>query len=239
MLLQYIPQEQRERYRYIKSRINDLVQGYVEILGDKDPEHQFSNENKTQDILGELHKLEAELKVMEAEPQRIIEDQRKRASQERLVEEEKTKRRYKTVIKLGPKLEDYARRHFPVTDDPLLAGYMLRDGDMLAFSYNGTQRDVDHRYINTAFPPKTDIDGGTDGMKQFMLATGAIRMIISQDGRSSFDVDTKPTRVQVSKILEIVKNRDETVINFKGDERYFSRYEIEDMSEFLGYQYIG
>lgn len=48
-------------------------------------------------------------------------------------------------------IENRAKRQFGITEIPEFAGYMLADGTMLNFSYEGRQRDIDHREINEFF----------------------------------------------------------------------------------------
>ena len=103
-------------------------------------------------------------------------------------------------------IENAVIEEFGATEDPREAGYILEDGQMLDFS--GVReggmpgmRSFDHREVGRAFED-SDFEGGTEGMIQFMSATGATR-ISYNDGDLSVDTNTRLTGGQLSTIQSI------------------------------------
>lgn len=90
------------------------------------------------------------------------------------------------LLDKGEEWESAAREEFGLTDDPLQAGYILSNGDMLDFSGGqGRGRTLDHRDIGAV---SDDLPGGTKGMHYFMYATNAVRLNFFGD-----DVDAEVT----------------------------------------------
>lgn len=71
-----------------------------------------------------------------------------------------------------------AKSHFGTTDNPYLAGYLLRNGEMLDFSggslYPG--RDVEHGEIGESMPVDSGRWHGSNKIREFMAQTGAARI---------------------------------------------------------------
>ena len=84
------------------------------------------------------------------------------------------------------KLDKFSKRaikHFETTKDPVMAGYILRDGKMLDFSgkkwgSQGRERVMDHREINSV---------GID-MPEFLHRTKAIRFGMTGSDKNGRDV---------------------------------------------------
>lgn len=108
-----------------------------------------------------------------------------------------------------------AKEHFGITKEPKEAGYVLPDGSMLDLS--GRHYATGYENINGRFVPKagqpdylkgtrsvdhrevadiTDV-GGTEGMRQFMNKTGAIR---NQPG-NGIDTTVIPTDQQLNRLI--------------------------------------
>ena len=85
-------------------------------------------------------------------------------------------------------IEERARKVFGETEYFELAGYLLRDGSMLNFSYGGYQRDEDHRIIGQFYSKAR----GTEALCKFMRR-GNIRCMCS-DYVFCFEFDKLPTR---------------------------------------------
>lgn len=98
--------------------------------------------------------------------------------------------RYATGLAIEPEADyhliDEINRHlsnsFGTTDDCTLAGYILTNGTMLNLSYEGYQRDIDHRDITPSLEeidgvilPENELGGNSAGMIWFMNQ-GAIRI---------------------------------------------------------------
>ncbi len=84
-----------------------------------------------------------------------------------------------------------AKEHFGLTENSDFAGYILTDGDMLCFSYEGYKRDIDHRDIADAIDPEYEIfDDKTDAMIRF-IDYGNIRL-----KSIGFELIKKPTSAQ-------------------------------------------
>jgi hypothetical protein len=232
----FMTKEQIAKLNELETCIDSMVIKYLAALDNKDLENQSANLAKADEILNEIDVLSDEKKGLiripkqkydeEIEKTRIVEEKNKR----------KDIRNGKNIHKIGPKLEELARAYFPTTDDPRTAGYILSNGDMLHFSYGFGKRDVDHRQILEAFPEKMPISGGTDGMKQFMQATNAVRMGVSSDSSIFFDFENHPTNAQLQKIREVIDkvNTMKTIsVSFKRDYKEFDRYDFEGIESFL------
>lgn len=97
-----------------------------------------------------------------------------------------------------------AIKHFGITKDPREAGYIMPGGEMLDFSgrhYSkdhpslAGQRAVDHRELPESIIDETG--GGSEGMRHFISATGAIRHSPESNG---IEVSSMPTMSQLSTI---------------------------------------
>ncbi len=87
-------------------------------------------------------------------------------------------------------IEERARKVFGETEYFELAGYLLRNGSMLNFSYGGYQRDEDHRIIGQFYSKAQ----GTEALRKFMRR-GNIRCMCSNYD-FCFEFDKLPTREQ-------------------------------------------
>ena len=92
-----------------------------------------------------------------------------------------------------------AKEHFGLTGSFKLAGYLLIDGDLLKFSYDGYIRNIDHREI--ACPLHIDTDDDTSaGLIQF-INYGNIRLL----GRG-FELCKPPTPAQRRRLASFIRN---------------------------------
>ncbi len=100
-----------------------------------------------------------------------------------------------TSIQDAAKRLQAAIKTFGLTERPELAGYLMPDGRMLNFSYEGYIRDIDHRDIKDAI----NMDNGIDAMNTF-INDGNIRLL----GYSGFETQhelTNPQKRTLSKII--------------------------------------
>ncbi len=93
-----------------------------------------------------------------------------------------------------------AKEMFGTTEIIDYAGYILTDGDMLNFTYDGYQRDMDHREISHAIHP--DSDGYSDGLIQF-VTYGNIRVM-----PNGIELSKRPTQPQIRRIAEFIRHKD-------------------------------
>ena len=73
-----------------------------------------------------------------------------------------------------PTLFERAIAEFGLTEDPILAGYLLPDGSWLNFSNDGHARDRDHRQVEGLFPRRPDDEERSHTMWRF-VDKGAVR----------------------------------------------------------------
>lgn len=102
-------------------------------------------------------------------------------------------------------IEAKAKKMFGITDIFQLGGYLMPNGEMLNFSYEGYQRDEDHRIIGQFFSKAV----GTEAMLKFMRR-GNIRMMCFPRRKYGFyggvdygfELIKKPTREQLNMLKE-------------------------------------
>lgn len=97
-------------------------------------------------------------------------------------------------------IEERAKKVFGLTEVFEFAGYLLEDGTMLNFSYEGYQRDEDHRIIGQFYKKAC----GTLALDKFMRR-GNIRVMCHKDSYM-FEFAKKPTRAQIIKMKEAEKD---------------------------------
>lgn len=93
-------------------------------------------------------------------------------------------------------IEQKAVKQYGLTEIFPFAGYMLGDGTMLNFSYEGNQRDIDHRDIDDLF---TGNACGTEAMYK-MLNRGNIRVSCSA-ACYGFEYTKKPRYDQMMTLI--------------------------------------
>ena len=98
-----------------------------------------------------------------------------------------------------------AKEYFGTTTVPSLAGYLLTDGDMLLFSYEGYKRDMDHREISNVI--STDDDDSTQAMYQF-INYGNIRL-----QHNGFSLSRRPTRDQKQILYQMIYRQPELYVD--------------------------
>jgi len=225
--------DQIEEYRMIKSRHKILSEQFVQHLDKSrhDP-GDIRWVNRFEEIKRELKEVDQRLSEIKAPAMEKL--NRDRELYRRKIEEEKKRTediydRAKNDDSFQIQIEN-AVQDWPRTDNPKLAGYIMQDGSMLNFSYNGYQRDYDHRDITQDID---DLDGGTDGMIQFQLATGAVRLHAQGNGYVSFDWEVEPTRSQKRKMVEIAEDSSEIYIRAFEEEKNYD--DVLEMQEDLGW----
>ena len=126
-------------------------------------------------------------------------------------------------------IEEKARRKFGETEVFQLAGYLLEDGSMLNFSYEGYQRDEDHRIIGQFFKNAT----GTPALLKFMRR-GNVRVMCHRDNYC-FEYIKPLTKAQKRVILDAAKEAENLGYYFtleRDDSRgnpirqWFDRWEV-------------
>lgn len=103
-----------------------------------------------------------------------------------------------------------AKEYFGITTVPALAGYLLTDGDMLLFSYEGYKRDMDHREISNVI--STDDDDSTRAMYQF-INYGNIRL-----QHNGFSLSRRPTRDQKQILHQMIYRQPELYVDITNNE---------------------
>lgn len=96
-------------------------------------------------------------------------------------------------------IEERALKTFGTTEFHQHAGYILEDGRMLNFSYDGYIRTEDHRIVGQYFKNKQ----GSKAMYAFMNR-GNIRVICSKS-HYGFEFIKKPTKAQLREIRNAYK----------------------------------
>ena len=76
-----------------------------------------------------------------------------------------------TIQKYNQKAVEY----FGLTENPNLAGYLLTNGNMLKFSYDGYQRNIDHREIKDVLDYVSTEESNSNAMIEF-INYGNIRL---------------------------------------------------------------
>ena len=122
--------------------------------------------------------------------------------------------RYATGLAIESKIDyhliDEINQHlinsFGATDDYTLAGYILTNGQMLNLSYEGYQRDIDHRDITPTLEeidgveiPENEPGGNSAGMIWFMNQ-GAIRI-----SPNTIDLHIPPTIAQKQTLNRFIR----------------------------------
>lgn len=97
-------------------------------------------------------------------------------------------------------IEEKLLKQYGTTDDPELCVWMLKDGTMINGSYEGFQRDIDHRCVSEHFRPSKFEDPGSAliYVKKFMRR-GNIRYGCSGFGYT-IELTQPPTQEQFAKI---------------------------------------
>ena len=136
-----------------------------------------------------------------------------------------------------PSKEEYvelAVKEFGTTYEPLEAGFVLPDGTMLDFSGkkqggSGGTRAYDHRQIGASFEDFDDLPGYTEGMQDFMVNTGALRISVNRDTLNVNYIGSL-TDKQKDMIMTMSKGRD-VVLDY--DTKMGSGYETEAYEEIM------
>ena len=126
-------------------------------------------------------------------------------------------------------IEERAKKYYGTTSIFEFAGYLLEDGQMLNFSYEGNQRDVDHREIGQFFKEAC----GTESLLKFMRR-GNVRVMADGNGYR-FEYMNPLTNKQEEVIKEAYKSAEDIGIEFlleKDNEKGSSQKRFHDYSEY-------
>ena len=102
------------------------------------------------------------------------------------------------------KYNQKAKEKFGTTNDPKLAGYILTDGTLLRMSYDGYQRNIDHREIKDVLNINNS-NSTSDAMIQF-INFGNIRL-----NERNFEISQPPNDMQkpwIAAIIHKARNSD-------------------------------
>lgn len=100
-------------------------------------------------------------------------------------------------------IEEKALKQYSTTENPRLAVWMLKDGTLLDGSYEGLQRDIDHREISQFFKPSKLADPGSAFVYVWkFLRRGNIRMGCSDAG-FTMEYAVTPTKKQLDAMQKI------------------------------------
>lgn len=196
-----MPQDVLEEYKILRQYHTDLSNQLFELFQRED-ERDIEWVNKKTAIIKRMNELTKEEQKL-TKPYR--EERIRRIKEE---DEEYRKRKKETEQRFQQAKEDSSFqqkiinkiKRWPRTQDPKLAGYILKNGAMLKLSYENRDRDMDHREIAMNID---ELDGGTSGMYQFMYATGAIRMHLNREKMLYLNWVTKPT-VEQKEIMKYI-----------------------------------
>lgn len=109
-----------------------------------------------------------------------------------------------------------AKEYFGTTTVPALAGYLLTDGEMLLFSYEGYKRDMDHREISNVIGTG-DIDP-TQAMYQF-INYGNIRL-----NNQGFSLSRRPTRDQKLILHRMIYRQPELYVDITNNKGHIVKH---------------
>lgn len=141
------------------------------------------------------------------------------------------------VEKISPAQRDKINRkavdYFGETNRLSLAGYILTDGTLLKMSYDGYQRDIDHREIKDVLDYVDTSNDISAAMIEF-INYGNIRLL-----DRGFEISQPPTEAQrkiISQYIRKVRNSDYTYLyvdisNDEGRVVHTSEYDFPSISE--------
>lgn len=110
-----------------------------------------------------------------------------------------------------------AKNYFGLTDNIKCAGYLLIDGDMLNFSYDGYIRSEDHRAIAYPLGISTE-ESACAGLIQF-VNYGNIRLM----GRG-FEICKPPTQAQRTRLASLIRNEEDLYVDISNYEGHVVKH---------------
>jgi len=235
MLERYMSREDWKRLQSLKAEYARVVDVWIDLVNREKSGQSSTWKRKLDEVTKQMKELDRQLSNVRRDPEAKAKQDIKKDIQRDRDQKLQTEINYKRVSKMGNLLEDDARKHFGLTDNPQLGGFIFEDGAMLSLSYDGRMRDMDHREIGEIML-KHGLDTGTDGMKQFMQATNAVRLNFNQR-YAGFDFPGKPTRAQMRIILEIIKDVSDFNVTYGGESYSFYPDELEEFFDLVGYSY--
>lgn len=232
-LQRFMSPEEWEKLQELKSEYARVVDQWIQ-LQDRDPSSQDIIWKKRLDMAThQMKNLDKQLSKIRGPAEARSRLDLEQAQKQEQEEKEQTARNFNRAPKMGRKLEKDARELFGTTENPYLAGFIFTNGDMLSMSYDSRMRDMDHREIGEVML-QYDLDTGTEGMRQFMLATNAIRMSVRQR-YAVFDIPSRPTRAQMRRMIQIIENTSDFNVTYEGKGYVFYPDDLEEFMELLGY----
>lgn len=135
-------------------------------------------------------------------------------------------------------IEERAIKLFGITDNPTLALYMTKEGILINGSYEGYQRDRDHRDISQFFKRSKREQLGASGIYIYkFMNRGNIRMGCSSVG-FIMNILTTPTEEQLLKLLKLSSIADRYQIEFGigvVNRKNFNKVRYMSMYEYIEY----
>jgi len=220
-----------DEWRDLKAHFQSLYDQYVDLIGIFDP-HDISHVNKRKELTLKRKEINEEIEKIEEPARKIIRERTQRDRERQAKEREELEKRHdqsKNDTSYQIRI-DNAVKEWPTTDNISSAGYMLQDGSLLLFSHGYGNRDMDHRDITEI---SDELSSGTDGMYQFMNATGAIRLQTQSANYMGFEWKVKPTFAQKRVIMEVTEDQTEIIVDDMGKSYTFDS--TWEMAEKLGW----
>jgi len=217
-------EEERRTYDSLLATHSIVINKYIEIIHNED-QNNITWVNKREKAYKALKDIDDKLSKFKS---KFIKKENQQSKEWQEIEKEMREREQKT-LEMAKNNSSFQRKieraidNWPRTIDPETAGYILRNGEMLNFSYDGRTRGMDHRYITEDID---ELDSGTIGMKQFQFATGSVRMQLNNLG-VNFDCVVKPTFSQRLKMIEIAEGK-LIILEIEG-----KNYEFDDIGEMV------
>lgn len=211
----YMTPIQVSEYRDLSAYFDSLVDKYVKIM-DKEDLKDISWINKKDAIERKVQETQTKLRNFKAPFLKKMEESKVSRREERDAQEKRTKELFDKSQNNSKfqRVVERSVKNWPRTNDIRFAGYIMQDGSMLDLSGGGSQRILDHRSITSEID---ELDGGTNGMMQFMYATGAIRMNYNGGKSINFHWVVQPNYAQRRVIKDISSNMRYITIDNKGD----------------------
>ncbi len=108
-----------------------------------------------------------------------------------------------------------AIKHFGLTENWKLAGYLLTDGQMLNFSYDGYMRDMDHRDIKDVITH----DGTYNGALIKFVNYGHIRVM-----QTGFELSKQPTEKQRKTLSRCINRLEDLYVDISNNDGHIVKH---------------
>lgn len=136
-------------------------------------------------------------------------------------------------------IEERAVKTYGLTDIPEFAGYMLANGTMLNFSYEGNQRDEDHRNVSQFFK-HSENDGCFSKYMYKFIDRGNIRCSCNECCYG-FEFSKVPTREQWLALYKLYQRAEAMGMSFVIEQKLTNNaihpfYDFYDFMDWLSYE---